>query len=88
MARRRSRLGLLSPTLWLKRNALRKGLLGGRAAWTVVLVFLYTPKLLKRIFGRTEESLGREKLEPGQFVRVEALTGLSKPERKAILKAK
>lgn len=72
----------------LKRNAVRKGVLGGNKSWMVLFVFLYTPSLMRRVFGRTEVLLAREELKPGQFVRVQALGELPKAERKAIRKAR
>jgi hypothetical protein len=72
----------------LRRAALRKGVLGGNKSWMVLFVFLSTPTLMRKVFGRTEVLLAREKLLPGQFVRVQALGDLPKAERKAVLKAK
>lgn len=72
----------------LKRNAMRKGVLGGNKSWMVLFVFLYTPSLMRRVFGRTEVLLAREELKPGQFVRVQALGELPKAERKAIRKGR
>jgi hypothetical protein len=54
----------------------------------VLAVFLWAPRLTRRAFGRTEEVVAVERLRPGQIVRIEALTNLTKAERKAIRKAK
>jgi hypothetical protein len=75
------------PLKYLKSNALRKGLLGGNPAWVVVGVIVWTPRLMRRLFGRTEEVVSTEKLRPGQFVRVEALPTPTRSQRKAALKA-
>jgi hypothetical protein len=53
----------------------------------VLAVLLWTPRLTKRVLGRTEQLVAREQLKPGQFVRIEALGNLPKAERKAIVKA-
>ena len=88
MARRRRGIGSLSPSYVLRRAALRKGVLGGNKSWMVLFVFLSTPTLMRKVFGRTEVLLAREQLKPGQFIRLEGLGELPKAERKAIRKAK
>ena len=77
----------LSPLAYLKRNALRRGVLGGSPAWVMVGIVLWAPRLMRRLFGRTEELVSTEKLRPGQFVRVEALPTPSRSQRKAAKKA-
>lgn len=77
---------VFAPMTYLRRNAVRKGLLGGNKSWMVLMVFLYAPRLTRRAFGRHEVVVAREKLERGQFVRVEALPQLNKADRKAIKK--
>jgi len=62
--------------------------LGGRKSWMVIFVFMATPRLMRRLLGRTEVVVARERLLPGQFLRVEALPQLSKAEQKAIRKGK
>lgn len=44
---------------------------------------LWTPRLLKRLLGRNDEVVAIEKLEPGQFVRLEAIAPPTRRERKA-----
>jgi hypothetical protein len=79
---------MLRPKTYLRRYSVTKGLLGGSKTWMVLAVFLWAPHVTKRAFGRTEEVVAVERLRPGQFVRIEALTNLTKSERKAIRKAK
>ncbi len=74
---------LLSPTAYLRRGALYKGLFGGRRGWMAVGAMLWTPRLLKRLVGRNEEVVAIERLEPGQFVRLEAIAPPTRRERKA-----
>ncbi len=74
---------LLSPSAYLRRGALYKGLFGGRRGWMAVGAMLWTPRLLKRLLGRNEEVVATEKLKPGQFVRLEAIAPPTKRERKA-----
>jgi hypothetical protein len=86
--RQRRRANMMSPMFYLRRTAVQKGALGGNKSWMVLLVFLYAPRLMRRVFGRTEVVIARERLLPGQFMRLEALPQLSKAERKAIKKGK
>ena len=85
MARRAS---LLSPTAFLRRSALYKGLFGGSRGWLAVGAVLWGPKVFKRFFGKTEEVIATEKLPAGQFVRLESTRPPTRRERKAIKRAK
>jgi hypothetical protein len=80
VARRR---GLLSPTALLRRSSLYKGFLGGSRGWMAVGAVMWTPRLLKRLFGRNEEVVATEVLKPGQFVRLEAISPLTRRQRRA-----
>ncbi len=80
------RTRVFAPATYLRRNAVRKGLLGGNKSWMVLMVFLYAPRLTRRAFGRQEVLVAREKLDRGQSIRVEALPQLNKADRKAIKK--
>ena len=82
------RPGLLSPTAFLRRGALYKGLFGGNRGWMAVGVVLWGPRLMKRLLGRSEEVLAVEKLKPGQFVRIEALRTPTRRERKSARRAR
>ena len=85
MARRAS---LLSPTAFLRRSALYKGLFGGHRGWLAVGAVMWAPKLFKRFFGKREEVIATEKLTAGQFVRLESIRPPTRRERKAIQRAK
>ena len=78
---------LLSPTGYLRYHAVRKGLWGGSRLWMVVGVFVYAPRLLRRLGGRTEQVVALERLKPGEFVRIEALRTPTRAERKAAQRA-
>ncbi len=84
---RPARSGLLSPTAYLRRTALRQGVLGGNRSWVVIGAFVYGPRLFRKFFGRSEQVVAIEKLEPGQFIRIEALKPQSKADRKAAKRA-
>jgi hypothetical protein len=74
---------LLSPKAYLKRNAIRRGLLGGSSAWVVIGVAVWAPRLMRRAFGRTEQVVASEKLVAGQFVRIEAIPTPTRAQRKS-----
>jgi CRISPR/Cas system CMR-associated protein Cmr3 (group 5 of RAMP superfamily) len=80
--------GFLRPSVYLRQQAFTKGVLGGSRSWMVLAVFAYSPRLLRRLFSRTEVVVAREPLRSGQILRIEGLGDLSKAERKAIRKAK
>ncbi|MEN9646320.1 MAG: hypothetical protein RL238_2989 [Actinomycetota bacterium] len=88
MARRVGAYGLFRPSVLLRRQALSKGVLGGNRTWMVIAVFVYSPRLLRRLFGREEVVVAREPLRSGQTLRLQGLGDLTKAERKAIRKAR
>jgi hypothetical protein len=53
----------------------------------VVGVFVYAPRLLRRLGGRTEQVVAIERLLPGEFVRIEALRAPTRAERNAAERA-
>jgi hypothetical protein len=82
------RARVLSPTAALRRNALYKGLLGGRRGWMAVGALVWAPRLMKKALGRTEQVVLTEKLEPGQALRIEAIKRPSRDERRAARRAR
>ncbi len=83
-----SRPRLLSPTAFLRRGALSKGLFGGSRGWLAVGAVMWGPKMLSRLFGKREEIVATEKLTAGQFVRLEVVRAPTRRERKALRRAK
>ena len=79
--------GALSPFAALRRNALYKGLLGGSRGWLAVGAFVWGPRLLKKVLGRTEQLVAKEVLKPGQTVCIEAIEPLSRAQRRAARRA-
>jgi hypothetical protein len=80
--------GFLKPSVYVRQQALTRGVFGGSKSWMVIAVFAYSPRLLKRLLGRTEVTVAREPMRPGQVLRIEALGNLTKAERAAIRKSK
>jgi hypothetical protein len=81
MARRRPRL--FSPSVFIRQGAIYKGFLGGNRGWTIVGVVLFGGRFVKRMLGRDEEVIATEKLQPGQFLRIEAIPMATKRQRRA-----
>jgi hypothetical protein len=79
--------GALSPFAALRRNALYKGLLGGSRGWLAVGAFVWGPRLLKKVLGRTEQLVAKEVLKPGQTVCIEAIEPQSRAQRRAARRA-
>jgi hypothetical protein len=80
MARRR---GLLSPSYFIRRAGIYKGLLGGSKGWLAAGGVFWGARFIKKTFGRSEEIAAIERLKPGQFVTIEALRTPTRKERKA-----
>ncbi len=72
MARRR-RGGVLSPAYFIRRASINKGLLGADRFWRTIFFIGFGRKVLKRLMNSEAETVALEKLEPGQFVRIEAI---------------
>jgi hypothetical protein len=72
----------------LRRNAIRKGFLGGNRGWMAVGVAMYGPRLARRYLGKHPQRVATEKLRAGQFVRIEAIAPPTRKERKALKRAK
>ncbi|MEP7202558.1 MAG: hypothetical protein ABI894_08115 [Ilumatobacteraceae bacterium] len=79
--------GALSPIAAFRRNALYKGLLGGSRGWLAVGAFVWGPRLLKRLLGRTEQFVAKEVLKPGQTICIAAIEPQSRAQRRAARKA-
>ena len=82
------RAGVLSPVVALRRRAVYKGLFGGSRGWMVVGAVVWGPRLMKKVLGRTEQIVATEVLKPGQRVCIEAITPVTRGERRAIRRAR
>jgi hypothetical protein len=74
---------LTSPTAFARRNAVYRGLLGGSRGWLYVGGFFWAARWLRRLLGRSAEVVASERLEQGQFVRVEAIAPTTRRQRRA-----
>jgi hypothetical protein len=72
----------LSPSALIRSRAIHKGILGSSPLWRAVAVVVFGRRFLKRFLGKNAEDLGTEKLEAGQFVRIEAIAPPTRRERR------
>lgn len=75
---------LLRPSFIIRRNALRKGILGPSALWKIVAIALFGRRVLQRLFGKQPEYLGRRSIGVGHVITVAAATPLSRRQAKRI----
>lgn len=73
----------LSPLTALRSNALYKGLLGGSRGWLAVGAVVWTPRLMKRLLGRTEKVVATEVLKPGQALYLQTIPQETRAQRRA-----
>lgn len=67
------RPSVLRPSFYVRRASISKGLLGDDRFWRMVFILLTGRKALRKVMGSEPERVAIEKLEPGQFVRIEAI---------------
>jgi hypothetical protein len=72
----------LSPSALIRSRAIHRGILGSSPLWRAVAIVVFGRRFLKRIVGKNAEDLGTEKLEAGQFVRIEAIAPPNRRDRR------
>jgi hypothetical protein len=72
----------LRPSFIVRQNAIRKGVLGPSTLWKVVAVVVLGRGTLKRVFGKTPESLGTRRIRPGHVITVAAAVPLTRRQAK------
>jgi hypothetical protein len=72
----------LRPSFILRRNALRKGLLGPSLLWKVVAAVVFGRSTVQKMFGRQSESLGRRTIGVGTVLTIAATAPLSRRQAK------
>jgi hypothetical protein len=73
---------LLRPSFIVRRNALRKGLLGPSTFWKVVAVVVLGRGMLQRVFGRHPDRFGTRIIRPGHVITVAAAVPLTRKQAK------
>ena len=57
----------------LRRNAVRRGFVGGRRGWVTVGVLTYGWRVLRRVMRGREETVTLEHLRPGESIVIESV---------------
>ena len=73
MARANRRASILSPSLILRRKAVRQGFLGGQRGWQIVGLIVFGRRFLRKLLGGEPELVATERLEPGQAISIRAI---------------
>jgi hypothetical protein len=66
----------------IRTQAIRQGIFGSSPTWRAIAIVLFGGRFLKRVWTKTPENLGTEKLEPGQFVLITAIPPPSRQGRR------
>ena len=74
---------VLSPVRQAYSRGFYRGVVGGNKGWALVYVTISGARMLRKVFGKHPEVAAIERLEPGQFVRIEAIAPPTRRERKA-----
>ncbi len=74
---------VLSPWVYARRAGVYRGLLGGSRMWMVIGGIVWSGRIFRRLFGRSETLAAREVLAPGQFVTIRTIQPPSRRSRKA-----
>ena len=72
-----------SPSAFVRRRAVSRGLLGGSRGWLAVGAVVWGARLIKRFAGRSEEIAATEVLRPGEFVTIRAIAPPTRRQRRA-----
>jgi hypothetical protein len=72
----------LSPSVYVRTTAVRRGVLGGDRFWRTIAVMIVAGEVLRRVFGRSPELLSIERLEPGQSVQIRTLPASERRRRR------
>jgi hypothetical protein len=68
---------VLSPSEWVYRMGVRRGLIGGDQVWRVVLVLIVARRAFRRIMGTAPGTYATEEIKPGETL---ILRGVRSPK--------
>ncbi|MGB0114599.1 MAG: hypothetical protein WBP59_15380 [Ilumatobacteraceae bacterium] len=74
----------LRPSFIIRRNAMRKGVLGPSTLWKVVAVYVFGRGTLKKVFGKHPEVLAKRKIGVGHVMTVAAAVPLTRKQSKRL----
>jgi len=72
------------PSFIIRRNALRKGVLGPSVLWKVVAVFVFGGSTVKKVFGKQPQNLGMRTIRVGSVMTVAASAPLTRRQAKRV----
>lgn len=72
----------LRPSFVIRRNAMRKGLLGPSTFWKIVAIGVFGRSTLKRVFGRNPQDLGTRSIGLGGVISVAVFTPMTRKQAK------
>jgi len=72
----------LRPSFVLRRNAIRKGVLGPSTLWKIVAAVMFGRSTIKKMLGKQPESLGERTLGVGSVLAVATAVPLSRRQAK------
>ena len=73
---------LPSPIQIARRNLISKGLLQGDRKWLYIGGAVWLARIVRRVFGRRMEVVSVERLAPGQWMSLRAISPPTRKERK------
>ena len=73
---------LLRPSVYIRRNALRRGLFGPSTFWRVIAVGILGRGALRRFFGNKPDDLGRRRLGIDHAMTIAVVAPMTRKERK------
>lgn len=72
----------LRPSFIIRRNAIRKGVLGPSTLWKVVAAVMFGRSTIKKVFGKQPEPLGKRTIGVGSVLTVAATAPLTRRQAK------
>jgi hypothetical protein len=72
----------MGPVRLLHSRGFYRGVVGGSGGWALVYFVITGGRMVRKVFGKHPEIAAIERLDPGQFVRIEAIAPPTRRERK------
>jgi len=72
----------LRPSFIVRRNAMRKGVLGPSLVWKIVAAFVFGRSTIKKVFGKQPEMLAKRTIGVGSVMTVAAAAPLTRRQAK------
>ncbi len=72
------------PSFIIRRNAMRKGVLGPSIPWKIVAAVVFGRSTVKKVFGKNPQQLGRRTIRVGSVITVAASVPLTRRQAKRV----